>query len=401
LNIKDLHPKLQKLYKDTSECGVVKGQDIHGKHIYFVIPPAPPKKIQFNFSIQIVSEAMSVLRKFPTYAEMDDLDKLINYLFVRKEAVESSRMEGTWSTIDEVLTPISGSESFSEATLSVRGYAHSIENLFEAAYKQREKVFQLKAILNIHKEMMQKDSRYQGIPGKIRTEGKPGAVVYIGGGGRPENSIYNPTPAKYIKESLNQVIDWLSDHELAEAGDAGVGMTLPIRMAIAHSHFEAVHPFSDGNGRVGRALWPLQMIAADVMPLYLSGYVEKEKHAYAEALQWSQKKLDYSKIIEFISHAIINSAGEMQTTKKDLLSLPKQWEERGKFRKNSAAFNALQVLLKMPIFSVEDLRSTLDCSHQAAALAVLQLAEANVVKERTGNKRNRLFAAEEVIIRLT
>jgi Fic family protein len=172
-------------------------------------------------------------------------------------------------------------------------------------------------------------------------------------------------------------------------------------MAIGHTHFEAVHPFSDGNGRVGRALWPLQMIASDVMPLYISGFVEKEKQNYYEALQLAQKKLDYSKMIDFIASAIISSSEELQNTKGKLLALPDQWLKRGNFRKNSAAFNAIQLMLKMPIFTMENLRSELGCSHQAAALAVKQLIEAKIIRERTGNKRNRLFAAEEVIILLS
>jgi Fic family protein len=248
---------------------------------------------------------------------------------------------------------------------------------------------------------MSKDPTYIGTPGKFRELGKPGSVVFIGGKGRPEDSIYNPTPPEFVLMSLNKVLDWLSNTENSELGDAGLGMILPMRMAVGHSHFEAVHPFSDGNGRVGRALWPLQMIASDFMPLYLSGYVEKEKQAYAEALQFAQKKLDYSKIIDFISHAILSSSHELKITKEKLIALPALWQLRGKFRQNSAAFNALSLMLKMPIFSTENLQNELGCSHQAAAVAVSQLLEAKIIRERTGNKRNRLFAAEEIILLLS
>ena len=266
---------------------------------------------------------------------------------------------------------------------------------------KKEKIFNLKNILKIHKEMMSKDPRYLGAPGKIRTPGKPGSIVYIGGGNRPENSIYNPTPPELVKVSIDKIISWLSDTEITEKGNAGIGMILPIRMAVGHSHFEAVHPFTDGNGRVGRALWPLQMIASGYMPLYLSGYVEKEKIPYSEALQAAQKKLDYSKIIDFIASAIVSCSIEMNISKEKLVALPTIWQSRGNFRKNSAAYNALNVILKMPIFTVENLRAELNCSAQSAALAVKHLVKAHVVRERTGNKRNRLFAAEEVIILLS
>jgi Fic family protein len=396
MNINELHPSLKKPYKKNVGHGIIKSQDSINSNIYFVVPPPPPRKIQIN-SLKIINEAMRILNKHPEYSEMDELDKLINYLFVRKEAVESSRLEGTWSTIDEVLTPPSNEGTLNEASLSVRGYAHSLENLFEMAHQKKEKIFTIKILLNLHKEMMEKDSRYQGIPGKLRTLGKPGSIVYIVGGSRPEHSIYNPTPPELVKESLEAVMDWFADRDMAEAGDAGQGMVLPIRMAIGHSHFEAVHPFSDGNGRVGRALWPLQMIAAGAMPLYLSGYVEKEKHTYYEALQSAQKQLDYTKIIEFLSKAIISCSKESLITKEKLLSLPYFWKERGSLRKNSSAEKALIFLLKMPIFTMENLRVEIGCSAQAAAMAVHQLVSMKIIKERTGNKRNRLFAAEEVI----
>ena len=91
----------------------------------------------------------------------------------------------------------------------------------------------------------------------------------------------------------------------------------------------------------------------------------------------------------------------MNISKEKLVALPTIWQSRGNFRKNSAAYNALNVILKMPIFTVENLRAELNCSAQSAALAVKHLVKAHVVRERTGNKRNRLFAAEEVIILLS
>lgn len=401
MNINDLHPRLKKAYEKNSECGVIKSKDSKNPNIYFVIPPMPPEKVSEGFSVKRMSEAMSILHKLPAYSEMDDLDKLINYLFVRREAVQSSRLEGTWSTIDEVLSPESDDNIISHATMSVRGYAHSLEKLFDEAYKKKEKIINLKSILSIHKEMMSKDPNYLGIPGKIRTPGYSGSIVFIGGAGRAEDSIYNPVPPEHVKDSLDKLLGWFSNTDLSEKGDAGVGMVLPIRMSIGHSHFEAIHPFSDGNGRVGRALWPLQMIASDFMPLYLSGYVEKEKYAYSEALEAAQKKLDYSKIIDFISNAIISCSVETQATKSKLISLPELWQKRGNFRKNSSAHNALNVIIKMPVFTMENLRSELGCSSQAAAHAVKLLMDGNIIKERTGNKRNRLFAAEEVITLLS
>ena len=112
-----------------------------------------------------------------------------------------------------------------------------------------------------------------------------------GGGGRKEDAIYNPSPPEHAARCLEDVMVWIRNKTLIELGDAGMGMSLPVRMAIGHAHFEAVHPFSNGNGRVGRILWPLQMAAAGHLPLYLSGYVERNNHEYGQALQEAQKQL--------------------------------------------------------------------------------------------------------------
>ncbi|MCM2351404.1 MAG: Fic family protein [Bacteriovoracaceae bacterium] len=232
---------------------------------------------------------------------------------------------------------------------SVRCYAHALEGIFDEAYKRKESIFSSDTVCHLH-------SGYLGNPGELRSPGKAGALVYIGGLSRPEDSIYNPVPPEYVEESLRKVMSWYSDQDLAAKGDAGVGINLISRIAISHAHFEAVHPFPDGNGRVGRAIWPLQMIASGLMPLYLSGYVEKQKKSYYEALQFAQKKLDYSKIIDFISSAIISSSYEMKMTKEKILSLPALWQERGRFRKKSTAEKALPLILKMPIFTTNNLR---------------------------------------------
>jgi Fic family protein len=119
---------------------------------------------------------------------------------------------------------------------------------------------------------------------KVRKPDLPGDVVQIGSFGRKEDSLYNPAPPAHVERCLKDVLDWMSDESILQLGDAGLGMVLPIRMAVGHSHFEAVHPFSDGNGRVGRMLWALQMVAAGRLPLHHSSYVEAERAEYGEAL---------------------------------------------------------------------------------------------------------------------
>ena len=282
--------------------------------------------------------------------------------------------------------------------MSVRGYALALESRFEKAHQRKELIFNTTLIKNLHKDIISKDPGFKGVPGMLRRPNKPGSTVIIGGHFRKEDSIYNPAPADHVNSCLAEVMKWFSNSELAQRGDAGVGgMTLPVRLAIGHSHFEAVHPFSDGNGRVGRAIWPLQMVCADYMPLYLSGYVEQEKENYYKVLQLAQKKLKYAPLVDFISTAIINSAKEMEVSKNALFDLIKKWSQRGKFRKGSTAEKSLNLLLKTPIITAKTLKEEMECSFQAASNALKQLSEKGIINERTKQSRNRIFAAEEVI----
>lgn len=319
-------------------------------------------------------------------------------LLMKREAVQSSRMEGTWSTIDQVLTPqthIHDHGSLSDRS-SVVGYAKVLDVLSKRVEQEKFKAFNVQLVEEIHRIILKDDTRFQGRAGKLRAEGQPGAIVHIGNK-RIEDSIFNPPLPKHVSSCLKDVMDWLADAEFSEMGDAGMGLTLPERMAIGHAHFEAVHPFPDGNGRVGRILMSLQMVASSKQPLYLSGYIEAEKYEYMKCLEVAQKKLDYTPLVEFISEAILSAHEESEETIRALKTLPEVWKTRGKVRSNSSLEKSLNWMLEHPIFSVQQFAEKFNISFVAASKAIEKLVASKIIHERTGQARNRLFAAEEVI----
>lgn len=400
MNKNELAERLKKNYKTGLSCGVMVLSEPAWKNISFVVPPPPPSSLDQTLPYGLISKALKVLSALPSYVEMSELDKLINYLFVRREVVQSSRLEGTWSTIDHALTPgeISDQGKGKDEHTAVRNYAKILEQLIDETAKKKEKVFNLKVICKIQKEIVQNDPNSLGIPGKLRTPGDAGSIVTIGGLNRKEDSIYNPAPPSEVKRCLEEVLDWFADSNLSQSGDAGMGgMTLPVRLAIGHSHFEAVHPFSDGNGRTGRSLWPLQMVCAGSMPLYLSGYVEEKKQDYNYALAQAQKRLNYNPMIEFICHAIIESYLEVKKSKEVIEKLPMKWKERGKFRSGSAAERALTVLLHKPIINSTVLQEELKISLPASTNALNQLVERGIIRYRYLENRKAVYAAEELV----
>lgn len=395
----DLCNAIRPEYTAERGFGTTRVDDPEYRNIWFVVPPPPPTAAPVSLPKVALKRAHKALNQIPEMGSEDELDKFVALLFQRREALTSSRMEGTWSTIDHVMTPKEHLESpnAKSATASVRGYADALESNFAKVLKQGYGVFSLAFVKSLHKTIVSKDPTFDGTPGALRTPGKHRSIVLIGGL-RKENSVYNPAPPEHVDRCFKEVLSWYRDDLQAELGDIGHnGMTLPIRLALGHCHFEAVHPFQDGNGRVGRMLWPFQMVLSGMSPLYLSGFVEANKTEYAKSLGTAQKKLDYGPLIEFMCEAISESHEEAEKTKQALLELPSAWSQRAKFRKNSTAERSLRLLIKSPIVTAAELKNELDVSFQAANAALKSLVDGKIVQERTGNARNRIFAAEEVL----
>ena len=396
MNRQELVGALRHPYSEERGFGTEKVGKAGFENIWFVVPPKPPHDISETLSLPLVRDANLALQARPNLQSASPIQQTMAFLLVKREAVSSSRMEGTWSTVDELLSPAIGDAGRS-ATASVRGYASALVHGIQVVQNEGLAALTPNLLCTLHENVMQKDPGFQGVPGRLRKPDLPGDVVQIGSFGRKEDSLYNPAPPAHVERCLKDVLDWMSDESILQLGDAGMGMVLPIRMAVGHSHFEAVHPFSDGNGRVGRMLWALQMVAAGRLPLYLSSYVEAERTEYGEALQEAQKRLSYRRIIELICRAIIASTAEETVTLQTLQSLPELWQERGRFRSESAAARALELLLRMPILTVRLFADELGISLPAATAGIKRLEESGVVRDRSGRGRRRIYAAEEVI----
>lgn len=392
----DLAGRLRQPYTSARGFGVEKVERAGFENIWFVVPPPPPRRLSENPDLKLLRDANLTLQARPRMESASELERTTAYLLMRREAVSSSRMEGTWSTIDEVLSPAER-DSGRAASISVRGYTSALLHAYHAVEKVGLAALTPELLCALHERFMQKDPHFHGVAGRLRAPGLPGDVVQIGGLGRKEDAIYNPAPPAHVKRSLDDVLDWMRDESLVDLGDAGMGLSLPVRMAIGHAHFEAVHPFSDGNGRIGRMLWAIQMAAARILPLNLSGYVEVNKDDYGAALAEAQKQLSYRRIVEFVCRAIAVSNEEELVTQRVLQEFPAIWRERGAFRRDSTAHRALDLLVQMPIMTVKVLAAELNVSSQAANEAMRRLEEAAVVRERSGRGRGRQFAAEEVI----
>ena len=357
----------------------------HAAH-YGVVPARPPvtgiglgaAAGRHAAAMTALGEAAEIQRGLPDAY-------LLSRMLARREAVSSSAMEGTQSTLDELLLLEEGGGA-SRATEQVRDYARVLEAHLPRFSTEGPGAFGIDEFLRLHRAVMSSDPTHRGIPGALRER-----VVWIGGGDI-STSTFNPPPPGDVPICLEGTAEYLR----ADLGQL-LTQSLLTRMAVAHAHFEAVHPFQDGNGRVGRLLWPLMMAAEGSPPLYLSPYVEANRGAYYEALRQAQQRERWEAIVGFVSDAVVGTVAELKAILADLGTLAEAWRASLVPRKGSAVQRTLPLLAHHPVVTVKRLETLLGVSAPAANAAVARLAAEGILRERTGYDRNRVFVATDVL----
>lgn len=359
----------------------------HASH-YGVVPAAPPETGLILTSIAARHRAAEeALAKVDAYARSLHDPFVVSRILARQEAVSSSAIEGTNSTLDEVLAGEETEDEEARAEVrQVRKYATTVSRFIKQANRKGNDVFSSKLVRRLHKRIMQDNPDYKDTPGRPRE-----VSVWIGGRDMAY-SIFNPPPASAVVDCLEDNVRYMRADGLH-----AVQQSLITRMAVAHAHFEAVHPFRDGNGRVGRMLLPIMMAADARTPLYLAPYIEANKAAYVDALKAAQQRLDWPAMVGFLSDAVVGTANELFTTRTALETLSVRWKDRRAFRRNSSSLRALELLPQYPVITIPRLAKLLKVTYPAAATAVAQLEDIQVLAERTGYSRNRIFAATEAL----
>ena len=359
----------------------------YDSHYGVVPPPLSEDPVSIGQAASQVSSAMAALGRVDGIAANLNDAYLISRVLTRQEAVASSSIEGTNSTLDELLAvEEGGGAEAGAAAKQVRDYALALDELVPLFQKNGPSEFTADLLSRLHRRVMQDDPDYKDVPGALRTR-----VVWIGGNDIAY-STFNPPPPDHLQGCLVPLIDYLRNQ-----GMQSMTQGLITRMALAHAQFEAIHPFRDGNGRVGRLLLPLMMAAAGHTPLYLSPFIETRKDGYIKALKAAQQQLTFEDLAGFLADAMVTTVDELLATRSALSALRDDWLTRRNFRRDSASFKALDHLPHYPVLTVSRLAEILDVSFKTASVAADQLVDARILTERTGYARNRMFAAKEAL----
>ncbi|HBM15604.1 MAG TPA: cell filamentation protein Fic [Lentisphaeria bacterium] len=350
-----------------------------------------PEKINHSFFwtdeainelLEKASLKLGELNSFSRF--IPDTDMFI-LMHVVKEAVISSRIEGTQTNIEEALieekeiTP-EKRDDWKEVNNYVAAMNSAIEELKTLPLSNR-------LIKNTHKTLLSSGRGFSKNPGEFRV-----SQNWIGGASLSD--------AVFIPPSHAELPDLLSDLELF-INNHDIKIPHLIRIAVAHYQFETIHPFLDGNGRIGRLLITLYFVASGILKkplLYISAFFERNKMLYYDNLTFVRTKNDLAQWVKFFLTGVIQTAENSVTTLKKITDLKSSIEKEriilmGKRAKQGLDF--FHSLFKKPIVAIKDVQAITGLSYKAANSLVNMFIEQRILTETTGYQRNRIFMFDE------
>lgn len=309
-------------------------------------------------------------------------------LYLRKEAVLSSQIEGTQSSLSDLL--LFESDHAPDAPLDeVREVSNYVEAMNHGLARLRSGFpLSLRLIREIHHILLRSGRGSDKTPGEFRR-----SQNWIGGS-RPGDALYVPPPPDEVQECMSRLESFLHDRPSRTP-------TL-LKAALAHAQFESIHPFLDGNGRVGRLLITFLLCAEEVLSqptLYLSLYLKRNRQIYYDLLQGVRDEGDWEAWVRFFLHGVIETAGQAVQAAKTSLALFARDRERIETLGRSAgsALRVHEVLQRDPIISIRGATEKLNLSYPTVASSLTHLEELGVAHEITGQRRNRRYAYSEFL----
>lgn len=368
----------------------------------FALVPPPPPRARDLIGLQGVGEKVARARE-----ALDHLQRLSGVLpnpdlvtrtADRREAVRSSQIEGTYSGIDDLLAyEATGSDEGLPPDVQVtKNYVHALEHGLREVREKGLAAFSCVLIKEIHSLLVEGIDGHPGVPGEFR--GAQNWVIGAGAGSRQiDQAKFVPPPVANIQACMDDLVGLL--HYTPEEEDF-YEFSIITRMAVVHAQFETIHPFSDGNGRVGRILLPLMLAAEDYPPVYLAGYLKDNQREYYDTLAGVQLRGRWAEWISFFATGVEAAVKESIDTSVALNAILAKWEEMAKemrFRRNSVHIKLLRLMLSTPVLTADQTAKALGVSFPSASAALAKFEEMGVLALRKKQKRNRCFYAREVI----
>ncbi len=366
------------------------GQLIRASEGYWAFVPDPlPPPLQFDLAaINLLVDAQGALSELSGLGRGLPNPHLLVGPFMRREAVLSSRIEGTVTRVDQLMR-FEVKPSIETQTPDLREVLNYVRALEYGLDRLPTLPMSLRLVREIHGQLLRGVRGRQRRPGEFRD-------VQNAVGTRADQSY---AEARYVPPPVPHMRSALSDFEnfLVRSSD----LPLLIELALIHYQFEAIHPFMDGNGRIGRLLMSIVLCDQGALPsplLYLSAFFDRHREAYVDHLLAVSQRGSWLDWIGFFLQGVAEqarSAGELSTR---LLDLREDYRTRVQAARRSALpLRLIDDLFASPYLTVPIAAGRLNVTQRSASLNISKLVDLGIVVEITGRQRYRVFEAFEVV----
>ena len=365
------------------------GRVIKTPQDYWAFYPNPlPPSLPLSWDlVRQNSEADRALSELAGVARTLPNPHLLIGPFVRREAVLSSKIEGTQASLSDLLFFEASSPSTPKPP-DVREVANYVQALEYGLARLNELPVSLRLMREMHERLMQGVRGEYMTPGEFRRSqnwiGPPGRLLM--------DAVFVPPPVEEMKKAIGELENYLH-----------APSTLPplIRLALIHYQFEAIHPFLDGNGRIGRLLLTLLLCAEGLLRqplLYLSAYFERHRQEYYDLLLGVSQAGRWHDWVMYFLRGVAEQSQDAVKRSNRLLDLRQEYRKELQSARSSALLLQLvDELFSYPAITIASAAKKLNVTPRAAQLNVDRLIEQHILEEVTGRKRNRIFVVPGIV----
>ena len=345
------------------------------------LPPNPPIKMDAEM-LRLLSDADRALGRLDGVATILPNPDLFVAMYVKHEAVFSSQIEGTQSTLEDVLQyevnarGESRPKDVEEVVNYIRSMNHGLRCLSELPLS-------LRLVREIHAELLRGVRGHERTPGEFRR-----TQNWVGPAGCTlKDADFVPPPPNEMNVALHDLEKFLHDRK---------SLPVLVQCGLAHAQFETIHPFLDGNGRIGRLLITLLLCERGILQrplLYLSYYLKAHRAQYYDRLTAVRNDGDWEGWIKFFLRGVYEVSQTATETSRGILNLREQLRDRiaQDMASSTNGLRLLDHLFEQPILSIRMAQQHLGCAYVTAASVIRQFDEMGILHEATGQQRNRLF----------
>lgn len=351
----------------------------------FVPNGLPPQFEWDNAVVNSLSRADFLLGKLAREGSQLPNPHLLMRPFITREAVLSSKIEGTQATLGEILAANAGVhvKQNLDDLQEVQNYINALDYGLK---RLQEFPLSLRLIKEIHEHLMQGVRGSHATPGEFRRSqnwiGSPGCTL--------NTAKFVPPPIEHLMDCLGDLENFLYDRSLPPL----------IHIALCHYQFEAIHPFLDGNGRVGRLLIMLLLVERKMLPsplLYLSAFFEATRSEYYTQLYNVSSKGTWNEWLIYFLNGVAVQSEDVLSRAERINNLLNQWKIDVASGGSSVPVDMVKRLAVNPYFTINKMAEDLGIAYSTAQRGVQKLEAAGVIKKTNDNKRDKVYCATEIL----